>query len=406
MNSKSLAFNVGPNQFNKQIEIPCSKSYANRALILGALIGNGFKVINAGKSSDVLSLVEILRLVGLKINKNGDELVFINCFPECEEIKEGPVTIKTGDGGTTNRFLIALLSLGKNCYQFIPSERMSERPIDDLLLPLSKNNVIVRKNVSNSWVEIKGPLIFPSSFEIDCSMSTQFASALKLISFNKNVAFKLLNVLASESYLTMTDSVINEISQKKSYTVPIDFSSLSYPLALAAHIGEVTILNCHEIDSNQADAVFLDLLKKSGANISFTEQGLRVNNDSPIHGFKVDVSTCPDLFMTLAFVASYAKENSEFKNLEVLRHKESDRILAVLEILDIFKVKYIYDQKNETLVIHGNTPKISPVDLTPVNDHRIVMMSYLFLRYNSGGLLNNVDCIKKSFPNFIQLMEN
>jgi 3-phosphoshikimate 1-carboxyvinyltransferase len=204
----------------------------------------------------------------------------------------------------------------------------------------------------------------------------------------------------------MTDSVINEVNQKKSYTVPIDFSSLSYPLALAVLDGEVTVVNCHEIDTNQADAIFIDILKKSGANISFTNMGLYVDNTSLIEGFDVDIRTCPDLFMTLAFVASYANGKSEFKNLEVLKHKESNRILAVLEILDLFKVNYSYNSGLESLVIYGNTPKNSSIDVKPVRDHRIVMMSYLFLRHNSGGLVNNIDCIKKSFPNFIELMEN
>jgi 3-phosphoshikimate 1-carboxyvinyltransferase len=406
MNSKSLAYNVRKRTFNKKIEIPCSKSYANRAIILGALIGNGFKVINAGESTDVLSTLEVLRLIGLKIESNERELIFVNSFPDCEDIKDNPIEIATGDGGTTNRFLIALLSLGKNSYRFNPSERMSERPIDDLLLPLIKNNVSIKKNCGNSWIEIKGPLIFPNTFDVDCALSTQFASALKLISFNKIVNFNLSNILASESYISMTDSVINEVNQKKSYTVPIDFSSLSYPLALAVLDGEVTVVNCHEIDTNQADAIFIDILKKSGANISFTNMGLYVDNTSLIEGFDVDIRTCPDLFMTLAFVASYANGKSEFKNLEVLKHKESNRILAVLEILDLFKVNYSYNSGLESLVIYGNTPKNSSIDVKPVRDHRIVMMSYLFLRHNSGGLVNNIDCIKKSFPNFIELMEN
>jgi 3-phosphoshikimate 1-carboxyvinyltransferase len=100
MNLKNSHFSVEKiNSFRKKIEIPSSKSYANRALILGALIGNHFKVTNVPKSSDVQNLLKCLKQIGLNINENYDEVIFLNSFPNCEIETNEKITLATGDGG-------------------------------------------------------------------------------------------------------------------------------------------------------------------------------------------------------------------------------------------------------------------------------------------------------------------
>jgi 3-phosphoshikimate 1-carboxyvinyltransferase len=187
--------------------------------------------------------------------------------------------------------------------------------------------------------------------------------------------------------------------------VTADGSGIGYPLALACFGGEVTLLNVHEVDPDQADFAIIDLLKKMGANIQWTEQGLTLIGDRPLKSFEADASIYPDLMLTLSFLAAYANGTSVLKKLEVLRHKESDRLEEILALLKQFKIEHAYNAKEDELTIIGSSKQVGRLDLEPPVDHRVVMVSYLFLRKNKGGKLFHPHAVEKSFPTFYKVME-
>ena len=91
-------------------------------------------------------------------------------------------------------------------------------------------------NQETPWVKLQGPVVMDgvNKLEIDCKKSTQFATAIMLAFSNLPIEFEFLNLHASETYLKLTASVIKKSRINHSYTVPCDFSSLSYPAAMAA----------------------------------------------------------------------------------------------------------------------------------------------------------------------------
>lgn len=408
MSLKSSAYKIEAKSFSKTIEIPSSKSYANRALIIGALKGNGFIVKNLSYSTDVSNLIDCLRQVGLKITQSNSEVTFHNKFPECEIKSNTPIALKTGDGGTTNRFLIGLLSLGQNEYRLIPSEKMNERPIEDLINPLKQLDVTVELSHSNEyWLSIKGPFKKKTNtLEVDCSKSTQFATALKLIESVLNIEIIPVNLNSSKLYWEMTKKLIEDTKLSKEYIVPADFSSLSYPVALAAidKHNSVKIKNCFERDYLQADSKLFDILKSLDIQFNFSNDGLEVQGKTIDRGFDVDVSECPDLTMTLCFLASRINANSKIKNLKVLIHKESNRLQGIIDLLIQFNIQFLYHPENDELTIIGSQSKTDSKSVNTERDHRMVMMGYLLLRVNNGGELFNTDCIEKSFPDFLTIM--
>lgn len=408
MNLKNSLYKVEPTPFNKVIELPGSKSHANRALIVGAIKGKGFTVYNLPESTDVTNLLNCLKSIGLNLKEENSSVTFLNSFPDCEiETNSDVINLKTGDGGTTNRFLLALLSLGHKTYRLIPSEKMRERPMDDLLMPLKNLNVKIEATLADAWISIQGPaLVKPNQkIEIDCTKSTQFASAMMLAFSSREVIFDLKNIQASEAYIEMTKYVLGQIKDKNTYTVPVDFSSASYPIALALIHGRVLIRNCKEIDSTQADSAFIKLMKDSGADISWTDEGLLVTSKNKLAPFKIDGSKFPDLVPTLAFVASHLDGESVLSNLSVLRHKESDRIEQIIYLLKTLGVNFSFDSKKDELTINGKNRPYPNATLKTARDHRIVMTAYLFLRANSGGFLSEFNCVEKSFPRFFILLK-
>lgn len=410
MNLKNSPFKVQPLlSFDKKITTPTSKSHSNRALILGAVRGENFKVHNISDSSDVTNLLSAFRKIGLNIIQSGSTVTFLNSFPDCEKHSEGDVIeLHTGDGGTTNRFLIALLSRGKKEYHIFPSEKMSERPIEDLIRPLQKLNVSIIHNNTNPWIQIKGPasLYNTTKLEIDCQKSTQFASALMLAFSKIPLQFEFINLHASEAYLKMTTLVIKKSWEKNSYIVPVDFSSLGYPAALAALTGRVIITNCHEIDESQADSAFIEILNSSGASCSFVESGLEIKKGENLRPVTFDVSKAPDLFPTLAFFAAHVDGVSTFFSLEILKFKESDRLSQMADLMRKFGVEMQYSPMEDVLTITGSSQKkYQQSTIKPARDHRIVMAAALFMTKNAGGDLYEIDCVEKSFPKFFTLLK-
>jgi 3-phosphoshikimate 1-carboxyvinyltransferase len=399
--------------FNKEIVLTTSKSHSNRALILGAVRGGGFKVHNISASSDVTNMVNAFKKIGLRLQIQGSTITFENSFPECEkEIKEDVIKLETGDGGTTNRFLIALLARGKKEYHLFPTEKMAERPIEDLMKPLQKLSVYIECDTSGKkdqpWIKLRGPasLYNTTKLEIDCEKSTQFATAMMLAFSTLPLKFEFLNLHASEAYLKMTELVVKKSLEGSSYTVPVDFSSLGYPAALAALMGRVLIKNCTEIDSYQADSVFIELLKSCGAESSLSKAGLEIKKNGNLKTFTFDVSKAPDLFPTLVFLAAHIEGESVFSKLEILKFKESDRLSEMTEVMKSFGVKMNYNPELDLLKIEGSANKTYPhATIRPARDHRIVMASALFMMKNSGGDLYEIDCVEKSFPSFLSLLE-
>ncbi|MBC7715088.1 MAG: hypothetical protein H7177_17210 [Rhizobacter sp.] len=415
MSSENSPYKIGPlKSFDKEIALPSSKSHSNRALILGAVRGENFKVHNFSNSTDVTNMIAAFKKIGLKMKINGSTIVFENSFPDCEKDSQGEViSLATGDGGTTNRFLIALLSRGKKEYHLFPTEKMSERPIEDLIIPLKKLNVhIVCNQISDgekkAWVVLKGPatLYNTTKLEIECQKSTQFATALMLAFSNRPLQFEFLNLHASEAYLKMTTQVIKKSLESNSYTVPVDFSSLGYPAALAALMGRVLVKNCAEIDLLQADSVLIEMLKASGAQRSLSTNGLEIKKGTDLKPLSFNISKAPDLFPTLVFLAAHIEGESVFSDLSVLQFKESDRLMQMISIMKAFGVAMSYDPDSNVLKVTGKKNfKYKEAVIRPARDHRIVMAAALFMAKNSGGELYEVDCVEKSFPGFLTLLE-
>jgi 3-phosphoshikimate 1-carboxyvinyltransferase len=415
MSLENLPYKIGPlDFFDKEINLPSSKSHSNRALIIGAIRGGNFKVHNVSDSTDVTNMIAALKKIGLKLKIDGATVVFLNSFPECEiDTQDNIISLATGDGGTTNRFLIALLARGKKEYHLFPTEKMSDRPIEDLIQPLKKLNVHIERHENSdskkkAWVILKGPasLYNTTKLEIDCQKSTQFATALMLAFSNIPLQFEFVNLHASESYLKMTSAVIQKCLDGNSYTVPVDFSSLGYPAALAVLMGRVLIRNCLEIDSLQADSIFIEMLKICGAATALSNQGLEIKKGTKLKPFSFSIGNAPDLFPTLVFLAAHIEGKSTFSELSILQFKESDRLLQMIAILKSFGVDIDFNPDQNILIVMGKSNfKYKKAAIHPARDHRIVMAAALFMAKNSGGELYEVDCIEKSFSDFLSLVQ-
>ena len=375
----------------KIILIPGSKSYANRALIRASVKKYICTIQNVPQARDTLNLIQCLKNIGLKIQKRDGQLEVINSFPECEIPSPKPIKLDTGDGGTTNRFLIPLLAMGKNEYHLYPKGKIMERPMDDFQKYLDSFEK------RSHYFKIQGPWQ-KQTVQVNCSVTTQIASAFMLT----NNSTQILNQdqMAFAPYLTMTQNVIQNFDH--TYFINADWSSAAFPLVFATLTGSVQMTNLKKIDCNQADSSILKVLEQVGVKYHFSNTGLTVQKHLK-RPFQWNCKHTPDIFPALAFLASYLEGESTLCGLDNLKYKESNRLRECIQLLKTFGVSYRI--KQNCLIIKGCKPHQKVEHITTAQDHRLIMTAYLFLRLNGGGKLNHASEVEKSFPEFFDTME-
>ncbi len=392
---------IRPNAFKKSVFIHSSKSYANRLLILASLEEREISINNLPLSTDVQTMISCLKSIGIQILQENNRIIVKNSFPKCENHLGEDILLLTGDGGSTNRFLLPLLALGKKRYIIIPKGPMQERPMDELFSQLKALGVMIE--TSRSWFALQGPITYVSNISVDCSQSTQFASALSPPLAKRGISVTVKNLKSSKKYWALTQYLFKVAQKKFVWDIPQDFSSMSYPLALAATDGEVLVKNYFGEDPYQGDSVFIRLLKNMNATIIEGRNFLKVQH-SQLRSIYFNCSDCLDIVPSLAYLCSYAKGKSVLTNIANLQYKESHRIQEIGNLLRLFGVTHkIFDNSIE---ITGPTQKIErEIFVDPPEDHRMIMTSYLFLRHNRGGKLSKCESVKKSFPHFFEIME-
>lgn len=380
------------------VNIPASKSYANRALILAASKKDSITLTNLPESSDVTFLIRALEQLGIQFQKFGNNLTLNNSFPACE-LKTN-YEIETGEGGTTARFLAALVLRGKATYRLMLGSRLKDRPWQDFLNLVNAHGGFA--DLEGRCLTLRGPLKLDKKIVVDCSHTTQFASALQL-AYSDSVKIVPVSMSSSQSYWDMTEQLVHEIRQQNSYAIPLDWSSASYPLAYAALNQKIQFPDLL-FDDHQADSKFFTVLEQLGAITSITPT-LEVSPYKNKKTIDMDVSDCLDLVPALAFLLSHVPGSHHLQGIKNLVFKESDRANEIIRLLKLFKRHAIVE--NDSLIIIGNekTEK-NKIDLELPDDHRIVMMGALFLLHHSGGSISPANAVNKSFPEFWNLLEN
>lgn len=395
---------VTPSFFHKTIKIPTSKSYANRLLILSALYPEDFILHDVNLCEDVAYLVSALKKIGIEIEKKQDQLIVKGIFPECEENNLQTMTLELGDGGTTVRFILPLLCLGKRLYRLKLGEQIKKRPLDSLIQTLK--NLGASLSWEDDFLCVQGPIQnLPKSIIADTTETSQFASSLALAFSRFSAQVQMPSESSAYSYFALTLDVIEKVKRgQRDFNLPADFSSLAYPLALAAVKGEVCISNCFEKDFYQADSILLDVFTRMNVPFSWTEKGLLCHQALELKSFEQDCQNCQDLVPVLAYLASFAQGVTLLRGLKNLRHKEIDRIKGITSILDLFSVPWRFDEQSFSLYITGGKSCAPFVQWNSLPDHRMIMMIYLFMRSLNGGEILEAQYVAKSFPTFFEVM--
>lgn len=412
---------IKPQKINNcEVTVPGSKSYTHRILIAAALSDGICTIHNGLKSEDTLLTLGALRQLGIPIDVTDDKfLVHGNkgTFKPCVD----PVYL--GNSGTSMRLLTAVAALGKDGYTLTGTQRMGERPIQDLLDGLSQIGVKAHSVNDNGCppVEINGGNIAGGSVDLKCGVSSQFLSALLLIApcIEKGIQINITEGPVSRPYVDMTVDVMEEFGvevhrddyhrfrvsggqtyRAGSYVVEPDCSQAGYFWAAAAISGATIKVKGATLTSRQGDVRFTELLEKMGCNIRYEADGIAVSG-RPLSAITADMADMPDMVPTLAVVASFATGTTVIENVAHLKEKESDRLGSVVQ--ELSKIGIQASCSHTGMMITGGTPHGSEVDT--YGDHRMAMSFSLVGLKVPGIFIKDEMCVEKSFPNFWEVFQ-
>ena len=368
-----------------RIELPISKSIANRLLILQATHGDELMPVSDSMPDDVRIMSEAIRLLG--------------------ERREARIDL--GNCGTAMRFLTAYCAQLEGQTIILDGvERMHHRPIGQLVNALREIGADIEYLGEEGFppLRIKGCILDKHRIvTINNPLSTQYISALLLIGAN-------VITNSTSPYIYITQEVIKQYQLSPfSYHLSVekDWSSAAFWYEyVALHGGEITLLGLSR-DSLQGDKVVADIFAHLGVQTTYTPEGVVItknNNDDSVtqqhkqlnpttlrgnqppaapcrsrelirakvvdivvdNTLSLDFANCPDLYPAIALTCERLGVELHATGVESLPLKESDRLRAVAE--------------------HRTDA-----------DHRMAMALLI-----AGYEVDDTACISKSYPNFIE----
>jgi len=391
---------IFPHPLSGEIAAVPSKSYAHRYLIAAALSGGS---VYYGDSEDAGLTAQALAALGFEA-KFADNSVHYGTFHRpIDEVK-----VNVGESGSTLRFLLPLAAALGVKAEFLTAGRLSERPMEALTRALSSHGV------SCSAQSVKGKLV-AGRYEIDATISSQYVTgllmALPLLEGESEIV--LLGRAVSAPYIEITLEVLAAagieierretgyfIPGRKRYLpiescIPGDFSGAAFPLVSGALGGAVTVSGL-DLSSKQGDKAIVDVLRSVGADVVVSGNAITVRKDR-LEGFIADVGETPDLAPVLAVLASYATGKSVLRRVSRLRAKESDRLLAIREMLTAAGIET--GEGADELIIVGGQPHGGR--FMTFADHRMAMAEAVLAAYSTGeSEIDDMTCVKKSYPSF------
>ena len=408
------------------IELPISKSIANRLLILQAIHGDDLMVVPSDMPDDVQLLHRALttlkngyRVTGSGYQKSTDSEASYSTHsgrpiaaPAASNNRIAEVSL--GNCGTAMRFLTAYCAQLEGQTTILDGvARMHHRPIGQLVDALRSIGADIEYlgkegfpplRITGKSLDKKQPIM------LNHPQSTQFVSALLLIGANVQTG-------STSPYISLTREIIKkyqypsrsqrvecERSVVENNVVGVvdldnlecDWSSAAFWYEyVAIHGGEITLPGLSR-DSLQGDKVVADIFAHLGVRTIYTPEGVRISgngywesitnseaSNSPHSGrpiaapaassckiFEQDFATCPDLYPAVALTCERLGVTLHATGVESLPWKESDRLRAVAE--------------------HRTDA-----------DHRMAMALLI-----AGYEVEDTACISKSYPQFIEQWNN
>ena len=423
--------------FNKTIEVDSDKSLSIRSFLIGAICQNISKVSNVLESEDVLSTINCLEKLGVKIKKIKSKNYSIYGKGLGSLTAKKNIRLNFGNSGTLARLLTGILSTTPDIeIKLTGDNSLKKRNMKKLIKLMNEFGAsFYPKQKFNFPLKIVSTEM-PIGIKYKAGVSAQLKSAVILAGLNSYGKTQIIEKQKSRDH---TENMI--FRNKKSIRVKngrkriIDIFGNNYlnPFKLkipgdpssAAFFTALTLMNLNssikikKVGLNPTRIGFYRLLKNHGANIKFKnlkKENNEIRGDILVRSSRIKTIKASkeyyvnstDEYPILFVIAALTKGVSIFKGIGDLANKESNRIIEMQNVLKQIGIRTL-SLKDELRIFGKDVLNINKKKIIVPNlgDHRICMS--VFILSTLTGIktkINNFDTVFTSSPSFLKIMKS
>ena len=359
------------------LQMPCSKSFAQRAIICAALADGVSHLHGYTPCGDSEAALSVARALGADVRQDGSTLI-INGIAASLGSFQSEATLHVGESGLLARMMIPMMAqLCDGPVHFTGEKTLLARPLTGAreILDVFGCEILCSAQDDRDAVRIpltvNGTLRSGGRVVISGKHGSQLITGLLMaLPFAQKNTTLVVNDPKSIPYMFITLEVLKKFGIKignemlggrdflesdgdwalctemhfkvrggqryKAADIDLegDWSAAANFLVAGAVFGKAEVAGL-DTTSLQADLSIMDILMDAGASLS-QEDGPKGNitvQCAPLRAFKVDASNCPDLFPIISVLAAFCQGTSRIAGLSRLANKESDRAKAIYDML-------------------------------------------------------------------------
>lgn len=430
--TQKIHFQLQPGgQVQGHIRVPGDKSISHRSIILGALADGITHISGFLEGEDALATLQAFRDMGVVIEGPVHGRVKVHGVG-LHGLTAPPGSLYMGNSGTTIRLLSGLMAGQNFTVELSGDASLSQRPMERVAQPLRLMGAKV-ETASNGCppLRIQGNQTLQG---IDYKLpmaSAQVKSCILLAGLYAEGTTRVTEPAPTRDH---TERMLHcfgyPIERQGSYCilrgqgrlsavdidVPADISSAAFFLVAAA-ICPGSDLILEHVGMNPTRTGVVNILQAMGANLiinNLRQIGSEPVADlhiryAPLKGIDVPQQQVPlaiDEFPALFIAAACAQGTTRVTGAEELRVKESDRIQAMIDGLEVLGVNIKGTADGAIIVGGGETSGaiFGGGDIVTYHDHRIAM-AFSIAALRAHAPIRVLDCahVATSFPNFVEL---
>lgn len=425
-----LTTTKAPKGLSGKIRVPGDKSMSHRAVMFSSLANGTSHITGLLEGEDVLATLGAFREMGVQAEGPDNGKLTINGVG-MRGLKAPERDLDMGNSGTAMRLMSGVLAAQNFASKLVGDESLTGRPMRRVTVPLTAMGARCATDENGCPpIHIRGvDKLQPIDYKLPMA-SAQVKSAVLLAGLYADGETSVTEpaptrdhterMLKAYGYDCETEKVSDEISTIRvkgggqltasNIDIPSDISSAAF-FMVAASIVPGSKLTLEHVCVNPTRTGIIDVLRVMGADIRLLNE--RAIGGEPVadievnyvglKGAEIDPKLVPlaiDEFPVICVAAACAEGVTTVSGAEELRHKESDRIAAMVKGLRAIGVDV--EERKDGMVVTGGV--ITGGQVETYNDHRIAMSFAVAGGVSEGAVVvNEADHVATSFPNFVEL---
>jgi len=408
-------------ELSGRLEAPPSKAITHRAVVAASLSEGRSIIQNPLVCDDTEATVNSCTMLGARVEKHREKLL-VEGFSKPKTPQD---VINCGDSGSTIRFLLPICALAEGVSVLTGGESLRNRPMGPLLEALQQLGV----RCSSTRGDQRPPiLVFGTGLkggtaQMRGDVSSQFISGLLFATpkAESDTTIQLTTALESMPYVNLTMKTLEEHGVRVSYEedrklfsipgrqeykpfnyqIEGDYSSAAFLMAAASITNSTVEITGLNRKSLQGDLEIVRILERMGGRIGVHEGSVIIRGQrGSLEGLSADMQNTPDLVPVCMVLGCVSNGETVIRGVKRLRWKESDRLSSMTT--ELRKMGGRIEEVDGNIVIEG-TSKLKGAILSSHGDHRVAMACAVSALAAEGrSLIQGIECINKSYPNFIR----